>query len=446
MKRSSAGRWLILALAVCTGPRPTAAAPNDLMEWERTDEAPIDCWPMPDGCPARTGSCATPVPRGPLERAWSYQPKDGAIAGEPLVWKQLVFVPFEDGFDVLDLETGGMIVSKRNIAKKTSAAPVVGPGFVLARTAPDRLEAFAIDVAAKSARSIWAWKCPLGALTTDPIVKDRDVYVFAGTTAFRLRVGRADPVWTASVPTSAKSDAAAMLDGQPSVLGDYLYVVTRRPVTVEGGGTELIVELDCAALSTGERSTTYVSAAARDGGRSSFAETRITGRSLGEVFILSRSGIQTANGASATTALLPRVYSSPKETRLMSLVQSPVRWKNRWVLVDSDESRAAYLGITIDPYSEEAKNEPPHLGPTLTRYVLSDATRSPHIVDAGVPATAAGDAILVGPFAFEPLTRVVLHELPVKAAFRTVPASRRSGSRTRWRHGRRARSIARARR
>ena len=96
MNRLTATRWLILALAACAAAPSTAAAPVDLQDWERTDEAPRDCWPMPDGCPARTGACATPVPRGPLERAWTYQSKEGAITSEPLVWKQLVVVPYTD--------------------------------------------------------------------------------------------------------------------------------------------------------------------------------------------------------------------------------------------------------------------------------------------------------------------------------------------------------------
>ncbi len=433
MKRRAAARWLCFAMLLRAGAPSATAAPFDYAD--ESEVAPLDCWPMPDGCPSRSGACRTTVPRGPLERAWTYEPKKGEITGEALVWKHLVVVPFADGFEVLDLVTGGVLASKRNIAKNTTTVPVMGPGFILARTAPDRLEAFSIDLGTKASKSIWSWKCPIGDITSNPIVWERDIYAFSGATAYRLRVGRPEPIWESKgrEPESVSADApyehrrVPEPAGQPSIVGGRMFIVTERPVRVEGGRTSIWVELTQIETGTGYRfkpSFLSTSAQSRDGGYrgSGF----ITGRARAELFVLTNGGFLTAKDTDTTTALLPTDDSPPGDIRLLSLRGPPVRWKDRWVLLDVDEHKQPYLGITVDPKSEspsrKAKKEPADKGPNLARDVLSDATHSQHILAAGVPATSAGNAILVGPVVFDPDTRDVLHELPARAAFRTVPA------------------------
>ena len=424
MRWRTAARWLCVAIALFLGRAPVAVAGEEAEERRVDDEAPLDCWPMPDGCPSRSGASATPVPRGPLECAWTYQSKDGFIAGEPLVWKHLVVAPYDDGFDVLDLETGSVIVSKRRIAVKTTAVPVVGPGFVLARTAPDRLEAFSIDPVARAAKSIWSWKAP-GPLTTEPIVRGRDVFVFSFEEAYRLRVGRPDPVWTSPAPEPPAGDTGgpSRVDGEPTLVADNLFVVTERTHATRDRGIETAVEILRIDAGTGSRAPpNFVSVSANLEGGASLASTRIVGRTYGEVFVVKHGLLATQRGAPTSTALLPTAYSPSEDARLLDLLVAPVRWRDRWILADRDEQGAPRLGLTVAPGSPETKDDPPHRGPSLRRYFFSDAEHSPHLVAAGVPVTATKDAIVVGPYAFDAETRDVLQELPVDVVFRTVPA------------------------
>ncbi len=417
--------WIVFVVGLlCCAPgaghadEPAFAVPPE------GDEAPLDCWPMPGGSPSRSGSTATPLPRGRLERAWSYAPGQGVISGEPLVWKHLVVVPFDDGFEVLDLATGGVIVSKRRIAVKTTAVPVVGPGFVLSRTAPDRLEAFSIDATAKSARSFWTWKAPLP-LTTGPIVRGRDVFVCASNSVFRVRVGEAAPVWATSRPTSAPDDptASLRLEGEPTLLGDDLLVARERTRSSPERGVEVSADLVVLDARNGESlGESYLSVCPGSGGDAVPEATWITGRTRGEVFVVKAGMLSTGSGASMSTAMLPRTIASRRETRLLPLTEAPVRFRGQWVLSDRDARGAIELGLTVDPRSPEAQQDPLSGGPSLRRHVLSSAQHSPELLTIGVPVTTTREAVLAGPYAFDARTRDVLHELPVDVVFRTIPA------------------------
>src|SRR5437762_1339928 len=112
-------------------------------EFEDGSQAPAYGWVQEDGCPARTAQSNAPPIRGAIERAWQAKATDGTFEGEPLAWKDRVFV----------VERAGKRRTLRAIAAASGADrgrfgvdspsplfPSVGEGRVVVKTSPTTVE------------------------------------------------------------------------------------------------------------------------------------------------------------------------------------------------------------------------------------------------------------------------------------------------------------------
>ncbi len=194
-------------------PSPARAEPVDerlAVAFEDGAQAPSHGWTQEDGCPARTGASAARPLRGDLERAWKATAKEGTFEGEPLAWKDRVFV-VEQGktrrlLRVLAASTGTER-ARYGVESASPLFPSVGEGRVLLKTSPTTVEALTVGEAVLAPRWRITAKEGIGAAT---LLRD-EVYVVRDGVLERWAFGASAPTW----PRSPDAPGAVRVERDP---------------------------------------------------------------------------------------------------------------------------------------------------------------------------------------------------------------------------------------
>ncbi len=248
-------RLLLLAFVASLGvgtapPRPAVAESQERglgVEFEDGAQAPAYGWSQDDGCPARTGASAAKALRGPLERAWKVATQEGPIEGEPLAWKDRVFVvergPKRRVLRALLAATGAD--RGRVIVDATAPLfPSVGEGRILLRTSPTVVEAFSVGDTMLSRRWKIVAKEGIGAAT---MLRD-EVYVVRDGVLERWKFGTAAPTWPKNADRSdgVKVERDRIAAGAAATPPRYPRPSLRGPSVFVTSGHDLI-EVDRAS-------------------------------------------------------------------------------------------------------------------------------------------------------------------------------------------------------
>ncbi len=178
-------------------PREAWADPGDdrlAVAFEDGALAPAHGWTQDDGCPARTGASAARPLRGELERAWKATSKEGPFEGEPLAWKDRVFV-VERGktrrlVRVLSASSGAER-ARFAVEGGSPVFPTVGEGRLLLKTSPTTVEALSVGDAVLARRWKLTAKEGIGGAT---MLRD-EVYVVRDGVLERWAFGANAPTW-----------------------------------------------------------------------------------------------------------------------------------------------------------------------------------------------------------------------------------------------------------
>ncbi len=226
---------LALVGALATAPPRAAARPADgglAVEFEDGAQAPAHGWTQDDGCPARTGASAARPLRGPLERAWKASLSEGTLEGDPLAWKDRVYLvertPKRRVLRVLSAASGG---DRGRLGFETTVplSPCVGEGRVVLQTSPTVVEGLSVGGSSLARRWKVVAQRGLGAPT---MIRD-EVYLVRDGVLERWAYGANAPTWPKS-PDAA--DAVRVEAGgaegspprfpRPSLRGSSVFVTS----------------------------------------------------------------------------------------------------------------------------------------------------------------------------------------------------------------------------
>ena len=162
-----------------------------------------------DGSAARTGAAATPAPAGPLDVAWTRELTDGAIAGEPRVWKEHVLVEVAvrgrkgpRRLELLRLADGRRTASL-DVPATRPLDPCVGDRTVLLRRQDD----LALYRFGPQAITLLRRLEPSGRYVS-AVVHDGWVYATQESALYAWPVDSAEPRWTCSLEGQAGGTVA----------------------------------------------------------------------------------------------------------------------------------------------------------------------------------------------------------------------------------------------
>lgn len=207
------------------------------VEFEDGAQAPEYGWSQDDGCPARTGASQARALRGVLERAWKAPAKEGSIEGEPLAWKDRVFVVERAGkrrvVRVLSAATG-LEKSRWVVESPLPTLPCVGDSRLVLRTSPTVVEGLAVGDTMIARRWRAVAKEGIGPAT---MLRD-EIYLVRDGVLERWAYGGAQPVWPKApdAPDAVRVEKVAGADGvvarypRPSLRGGSVFVTTGHEV------------------------------------------------------------------------------------------------------------------------------------------------------------------------------------------------------------------------
>ncbi len=392
---------IVALVGVAQGrPSPARAAPADArlaVDFEEGAQAPAYGWSQDDGCPARTGASAARPLRGALERAWRFVTKEGTIEGEPLAWKDRVFVVERAAkrriVRVIAAATG---VEKGSFAVDASAPlfPSVGEGRIVLKTSATTVEALNVGDASPSRRWKITAKEGIGAAT---LVRD-EVYVVRDGVLERWAYGASAPAWPRDAAGSgaikverdvpaAGAAAAPPRYPRPSVRGGSVFVTS---------GAEL-VEVDRA---TGA-----------ERGRASFEsavdpETSRVVVAAKDVFV--RRGAPVAAGGVDTHRFARSSPGSFEGRSGLSLPQGLVTAGSAWIAVVEDGGERRLCGYR----AAQPDDEPAYL-------FAAKGTHDEFV--ATMPLTYAPGTVYAGLRAFAVPSLTVLRPTGSAVASRAIP-------------------------
>jgi hypothetical protein len=372
--------WVVALLALLGGPRAGWAAPDETPVYDETGVAPAYTWTAEGGNAARSGESATPLPRGPLEVAWSKE-LPGTIAGEPLVWdERIVVVVQRDGtkseLHMLNRADGKAVGAPARWESEFGAAPTLWGSYCVAQTKPGGVSAFRLG----RERLELKWHASVGSAARLALV-GRDLYVMGSSTVACWRIGESKPRWSAT-GTRDKPGALPVIRGESIYFLGYdedgnahVSAVNRR--TGESTGGKLFVGHHSGRVPDG-----YARLVALEGA----------------LVVLFADSIATRSGGGTNAAICPLPLSDVSLVRLHG---------------HATASGPGFLASLID---DEGQPQLVHFAKVSGRLsggrVLADARRL-ELAKPSLPITVAGGQAIVDYVRFVVRTGEVLPSIPV---------------------------------
>ncbi len=348
--------------------------------------APEDCWYMRGGNSARSGQSLTAPVRGPVEVRWD-RDFQGEIAGEPLAWRDLIFVDEKRSsslryLHVLRRSDGLARYKPRRVATSTPLALAVWGEHLVYRRAINRLEVLRLTpggLVPMTTSKRWKFSGPV----SEPILADRSVFVFADGMLQAFTVGLASRQW----------QQAEEVIGDFALRGDKLYL----PVS-----GKRFIELVIRKRSTGELIRRISSDMPANMYRYAFVEAGA------KAFVMHLSGIDPRIGdqfvGQAPNAVVFRrgvlTYSTQTVTASTSFAWSGSRWL------------AQVRGANGYTWARSSANK---------IQVLADKRIHGELLESKIPISLSRDVAYLGSMAFDLGSLEVLWDSKTGSVGRAIP-------------------------